>query len=495
MLWLWIALAVLMAGLIAVEVLSQRAGRRVPTPGEALTGLAFWIVTAVLGFSVLVYFVFQDNWETVRSLIEPVVGLVGVPTNVTNLKGNEAVVQFLTAYATELILCLDNVAVMGAAIAFFKIPPRLAFRVLFVAMLASLVVRLALVLAGGALLVALPWFEYVFVGLLGVAIVRTLLLPDEGTNFSRRWLARLVRRIAPMTADPDDGRWILRRPRGGWVITPLLMCTIVVVVGDVSYAADSIPAAFSITHDPLLAFAGQAMVILSLRSLYFCVAPTLGRVRYLRLSIVFVLIYIVIKTLWFEQGQVATEITLGVVLGALATAIFASLAAARGKARMAPRPSALEDLNEAALATKRNFRKVVILIAGTAVIIFAIIIAPLPGPGPTVLIPIGVAILATEFVWAKTLFDRGKALAIKVTERSDRVSRSIPRWVALPALLAFYGFWTSMYFGWWRDVYPDPPGEKFWKGFAMATAFGLSFPVLGWAYRLVFRKGQRGEKP
>ncbi|MFM9957407.1 MAG: PGPGW domain-containing protein [Phycisphaerales bacterium] len=51
----------------------------------------------------------------------------------------------------------------------------------------------------------------------------------------------------------------------------------------------------------------------------------------------------------------------------------------------------------------RQLRKVWVLIAGTAVIIFAIVIAPLPGPGFTIFAPIGFAMLASEFMWAKRL--------------------------------------------------------------------------------------------
>ena len=30
-----------------------------------------------------------------------------------------------------------------------------------------------------------------------------------------------------------------------------------------------------------------------------------------------------------------------------------------------------------------------------------VLIAPLPGPGPVILIPIGLGLLATEFIWAR----------------------------------------------------------------------------------------------
>lgn len=488
MLWLWTALGVLMVALIVVEALLLRFGKHDRTPGEALTSLVFWIVSAVLGFAAMIYYVYETNWRVVQQALMNVAPSLGAPRDAQGLSGTDALTQFLTAYATELTLSLDNVAVLAVLFAYYKIPSWLVSRVLFMAILISLVLRLALVLLGAELLASYSWFVYVFVGLLFVAMLRTLLLPDERTDFNARWITRVIGRFVPIAPGPDGARWFTQ-VQGRLAITPLLLCIIVAGAADLTYAADSIPAVFSITQDPFLAFASQAMVILSLRSLYFAVAPVLGRLRYLKVTLVFLMGYIVVKTIFFRTSQVATEVTLGVVIGALLVAVTGSLLGARGRQVLDPRPSPLEDIADAALATKRNFRKVMILIAGTAIIILAIIIAPLPGPGLSILLPVGVALLATEFVWAKTLFDRGKVIALRVTKRSDSVSRSLPRWVVIPVLLGFYGFWVCVYFGWWSDFYFHIP-PKAVKGFAVATASGLSFPVLGWAYRLVRRLGQ-----
>jgi tellurite resistance protein TerC len=513
MVWLWSALAVLMVALIAVEALLLRRARVLGLPpmgpSEAMTGLLFWIVVAVLGFSILIGHFYETNFVSVQALLAQL-PLPDAPRDVNNLKGTEAGMQFLTAYATELALSLDNVAVLALLFAYHKVPVQQVSRVLFVGILVSLVLRLALVLLGGWALAAASWFIYVFVALLVVAMLRTLLLPDDRTDFDNRFFGRAIRRALPVTrALHGDALWARETPadapagaRARWVLTPLGVCVLTAGLADVSYAADSIPAVFSITQDPFLAYAAQAMVILSLRSLYFAVAPVVGRFRFLKLALVFIMGYIVVKTLVFRHSEPAAEVTLAVVTGTLALTVGLSvLADKRRRARLAQqtsttdealleaRPSPLDDLAEAALASKRNLRKVAILIAGTAVIIFAIIIAPLPGPGPTVLIPVGVAILATEFVWAKTLFDRGKRIALQITDKSDRVSQRLPRWFAIPALLAFYGFWGALA---WFAYDSEPRREKLLT-FALFSAGGGSFFMLGWAYRLVFRSGaQRG---
>jgi uncharacterized protein (TIGR02611 family) len=83
----------------------------------------------------------------------------------------------------------------------------------------------------------------------------------------------------------------------------------------------------------------------------------------------------------------------------------------------------LEDLSEAVDATRRNLRKVVILLVGSTVVLFGIAIAPLPGPGPVVIVPLGLAILATEFIWAKRLLSTLKEQTAAMAAKADWVAK------------------------------------------------------------------------
>ncbi len=484
--------------LIELGLFSRRP--RLITPTEALASSLIWVVTAA-GVALVIARVYDSNLLGLN-----LEAALSNPINSRALTGNEAVVQFVTVYVTELALTMDNILVIAALIMFFKVPALLVSRVLFWGIVVSLVLRLGLILGAGALVQAYAWMIYVFASLLLVSMLRTLLLPDKRTDFSRRWTVRLIRRLVPVGPMPDKPK-LFAIVNGRPAVTPLLLVVAVMGVADLTYAADSIPAAFSITSDPFLAFAGNALAILSLRALYFAIVNVVDRFRFLKLTLVAIMAFIAVTTIIFHQQKLAAEITLAVVVSLLCVGVGASVlatmrsrssaaAAAQAAATQAARtqasaasPTPYEDIVDAAVVARRNFRKVLILIAGTAVVILGIAITPLPGPGPTVLVPIGVAILATEFVWARALFERGKVLAENITERSDRVSRRIPRWIAIPALMLFYGFWTAVYFGFWTDYYFGlRPG--FMRGFAMATAFGLSFPVLAWAYRLLTRRGQ-----
>jgi uncharacterized protein (TIGR02611 family) len=52
-------------------------------------------------------------------------------------------------------------------------------------------------------------------------------------------------------------------------------------------------------------------------------------------------------------------------------------------------------------------RRVVIGLIGGTIVLFGLILIFLPGPGSLV-IPIGLVVLATEFAWARYLLRRGK---------------------------------------------------------------------------------------
>jgi uncharacterized protein (TIGR02611 family) len=72
----------------------------------------------------------------------------------------------------------------------------------------------------------------------------------------------------------------------------------------------------------------------------------------------------------------------------------------------------------------RYGRKVVVAVIGTTVILFGIAIVFLPGPGPIIVIPLGIAILAAEFEWARRVKHQ-----IQETVASSAVEARARKWV------------------------------------------------------------------
>ncbi|MBI2208057.1 PGPGW domain-containing protein [Candidatus Woesearchaeota archaeon] len=65
----------------------------------------------------------------------------------------------------------------------------------------------------------------------------------------------------------------------------------------------------------------------------------------------------------------------------------------------------------------RHTKRVIIFVIGVTVLLFGFVLLFTPGPA-IVVIPIGLAILATEFLWAEILLHKVKK---KVKETKDRI--------------------------------------------------------------------------
>ena len=64
----------------------------------------------------------------------------------------------------------------------------------------------------------------------------------------------------------------------------------------------------------------------------------------------------------------------------------------------------------------RNVKRLIIFIIGGTVVLVGIAMIVLPGPA-VVVIPAGLAILATEFVWARNLLHKVKEKALQTKDK------------------------------------------------------------------------------
>ncbi|HEV8539464.1 MAG TPA: PGPGW domain-containing protein [Bacteroidota bacterium] len=69
----------------------------------------------------------------------------------------------------------------------------------------------------------------------------------------------------------------------------------------------------------------------------------------------------------------------------------------------------------------RNFKRLIVLIVGGTILLIGIALIVLPGPA-FIVIPAGLAILATEFIWAKRLLDKMKEKAMQAKDKLFRKS-------------------------------------------------------------------------
>ena len=231
--------------------------------------------------------------------------------------------QFLSGWAIEEALSIDNLFVFLLLFRMFRIPEVRQPKVLFWGVAGAIVMRGAFIAGGLTLLARFHWVEYVFGAILLIAAIR-LLKPEAEAEDNRqlpgwlRWLTRLhpvsERTDAFLSREPSP-----RHPQQLDLIpTVLLLALIAVELTDVVFALDSIPAVLSITRVPFLAYTSNIMAVMGLRSLYVLLATMLKSLRYMHYGLAAVLAFAALKMLladWLEIGPLLSLVVIAALLG------------------------------------------------------------------------------------------------------------------------------------------------------------------------------------
>jgi tellurite resistance protein TerC len=364
---------------------------------EALGWTTAW-VTLALVFNVCVYFLYELN-------------PAGWDIDTMQLTGRQAALQFFTGYVVEYSLSIDNVFVIAMVLSYFRVPPAEQHRVLFWGIFGALVLRGLMIGLGVLLIAKFSWITYLFGALLIYSAARMLVIQHDSLDPDANLFVRAFKRFYPVTTQ-FHGRHFFVIEDGVRMATPLFLALLMVEASDVAFAIDSIPAIFAITTDPFIVFTSNVFAVLGLRSLYFVLAGLMGKFRYLKISLVFLLAYIGVKMLLVHHHPIPNEVSLAIIAGILAVGILASLVMTPER-RASPLAGDMERLVR---ITYRQARRAVILLLGSSVLAAGLAMVILPGPA-FIVIPMGLAILAVEFAWARRWLNRVKAELAEVKEK------------------------------------------------------------------------------
>ena len=253
-------------------------------------------------------------------------------------RGSDIGIQFLAGYLVEWSLSMDNVFVFAVIFSFFGVPLKYQYRVLFWGILGAILMRLAFILLGAALLRHFEWVMPVFGAFLIYTAIKLAAHNDAEVNPEKNLLMRLARALFPVAKENHGDRFFAVE-NGRRCITPLFLVLLVVESTDVLFAVDSVPAIFGITNDTFTVFTSNIFAILGLRALYFLLAGVMGMFRYLSYGLAAVLAFVGIKMIAeYLLGQHLVEpwVSLAIILALLGIAVAASIVANR---REPPMPS------------------------------------------------------------------------------------------------------------------------------------------------------------
>jgi tellurite resistance protein TerC len=305
--WIWVAFLVFISVLLVADLLIVHRNPHAPTTKEAAIESAVWISIGV-AFTGVMY-----AWH-----------------------GGPAATEYISGYLIEKSLSVDNVFVWALIMSYFAVPRAYQFRVLFWGIFGALVLRFIFIFAGVALLERFEWMLFVFGTFLLITAARMLRHgDDEEVHPENNPVLKLVRRIVPSTSE-YDGQKLFTRRNAKRLATPLLAVLIVIETSDVVFAVDSIPAILAVSREQFIVFSSNAFAILGLRALYFLLADLRDKFSLLQEGLAIILAFVGVKMILAEWYHIPTPLSLAVIAGVLAGAIWLSIRKdAREKAALA----------------------------------------------------------------------------------------------------------------------------------------------------------------
>ena len=260
--------------------------------------------------------------------------------------------DFLTGWAMEYSLSIDNLFVFVLIMTQFSVPRRYQQEALMVGIIIALVLRAIFIIIVGAAVEHLSPIFYIFGAFLVFTAVRQA-LPEkhEDDQQTEGFIVRMIRRVIPIS-DEYDGSKVRTVVAGKKIWTPMLIVFVSLGVTDLMFAVDSIPAIFGVTTDPFIVFTANLFALMGLRQLYFLLGDLLERLRYLHYGVAFILGFIGVKLIlhamhenelpFINGGQpiewapdINNWVSLGVIVVSMAVATIASLIASSRDKRAA----------------------------------------------------------------------------------------------------------------------------------------------------------------
>ena len=237
--------------------------------------------------------------------------------------GGQSATEYLAGYIIEWSLSVDNIFVFVIILSQFEVPSTLQQKVLQWGVLGAVVLRLGFIVGGASLLHAFEWTVYVFGGLLVLTAIRLLVSGEHERSFRDGRAMKFLSRVLPLMDEYRDDRFVVRE-KGRRMATLLLAVLFLVIVADLVFAIDSIPAIFGVTSNAFVAFTSNALAVMGLRPLYFVLADAVHRFRFLRVSLSVVLGFVGVKMMIHEVFPIPTIVSLAVVVLVMGAGILAS---------------------------------------------------------------------------------------------------------------------------------------------------------------------------
>ena len=235
--------------------------------------------------------------------------------------------EYLTGYLIELSLSIDNVFVMIMLFLSFGVEKRYYHRVLFYGILGAIVLRFIFIFAAGALIQRFHWLLLIFGAFLIYSGIKMFIDRNktESIDVEHHPVVKFLTKRKLSTPN-FSGHDFFTKVDSRWLCTPLFVVLMIIEFSDIIFAFDSIPAIFSVTHDPHIVFFSNIFAILGLRSMFFMLESIMDKFAYLRIGLSVLLTFIGVKMFLPLVGvEVGIVASLVIIISILTLSILLSV--------------------------------------------------------------------------------------------------------------------------------------------------------------------------
>ncbi|MEM0079159.1 MAG: TerC/Alx family metal homeostasis membrane protein [Nitrososphaerota archaeon] len=298
--WFWITYHLVIVTFIALDLVAG-IRRKEMTLREALKWVGIWVGIGT-AFGIVVYFM-TNNFE--------------------------AMALYYAAYVVEYSLSMDNLFVFAVIFSYFSVPILAQPIVLYVGIITAIILRASFIYGGLWLIEQYHWTIFIFGAVLIYSGYKLLKAGEVKVDPARNPIVRAAKKILPIADFYDGSKFIVRANEGSSkrLFTPLILALAAIETTDVVFAFDSVPAVIAITLNFFIAYTSNISAILGLRSLYFVIALTMFRFKYVGQALSMILIFLGVKMILggLEIVEVPTWISLTIVFSLLGGAILLSI--------------------------------------------------------------------------------------------------------------------------------------------------------------------------
>lgn len=250
---------------------------------------------------------------------------IGFAIPINYVLGQAKSIEYITAYALEKSLSIDNLMVFVLIFTSLGIAHILQHRVLMWGIIGAIFMRIGFIIAGISLLESFHWMIYILGAVLIFTSIRMISKKEKGKlEVEKSFSVKFLKKFLPIDISENHTKFLVKK-QGKIYGTLLLVSLLSVEMTDLAFALDSIPAVLAVTSDTFIVISSNIFAILGLRSLYFVIGRGIENLVYLKYGLTVLLGFIGIKMIISEIYKIEIIHSLIVILIVLGATIGFSL--------------------------------------------------------------------------------------------------------------------------------------------------------------------------